>query len=82
MNSQTIQNNQNPDITPGISQIHHFQNETGEGTITIYPVFPGVMLAYNDFHMSMVLTENCAKIVRKEWLTFDSETKVWGGYTN
>lgn len=52
MNSQNIQNNQNPDITPDISQIHHFQNETGEGTITIYPVFPGVMLAYNDFHMS------------------------------
>lgn len=28
-----------------------FSNETGEGTITIYRVFPGVMLAYNDFHM-------------------------------
>lgn len=33
-------------------QIHHFQNETGEGTITLYHIFPGVMLAYNDFHMS------------------------------
>lgn len=28
-----------------------FRNETGEGTITIYEVFPGVSLAYNDFHM-------------------------------
>lgn len=28
-----------------------FRNETGDGTITIYEVFPGVMLAYNDFHM-------------------------------
>ena len=32
--------------------VYQFQNETGEGTITIYDVFPGVMLAYNDFHMS------------------------------
>ncbi len=28
-----------------------FQNETGEGTITMYEVFPGVTLAYNDFHL-------------------------------
>ncbi|MGN0351010.1 MAG: helix-turn-helix domain-containing protein [Roseburia sp.] len=33
-------------------QVYQFRNETGEGTITIYDVFPGVMLAYNDFHMS------------------------------
>lgn len=32
-------------------QVYRFQNETGEGTITIYKVFPGVILAYNDFHM-------------------------------
>lgn len=31
--------------------VYQFRNETGEGTITIYDVFPGVMLAYNDFHM-------------------------------
>lgn len=30
---------------------YRFHNETGEGTITIYEVFPGVTLAYNDFHM-------------------------------
>lgn len=33
-------------------QTFRFQNETGEGSITAYMVFPGVMLAYNDFHMS------------------------------
>lgn len=31
--------------------IYQFKNETGEGTVTIYEVFPGVALAYNDFHM-------------------------------
>ncbi|SDF53895.1 helix-turn-helix transcriptional regulator [Marvinbryantia formatexigens] len=32
-------------------QVYQFRNETGEGTITLYEVFPGVALAYNDFHM-------------------------------
>lgn len=31
--------------------VYQFRNETGEGTITSYEVFPGVSLAYNDFHM-------------------------------
>lgn len=31
--------------------VYKFENETGEGTISIYEVFPGVTLAYNDFHM-------------------------------
>lgn len=31
--------------------VYQFRNETGEGTITVYQVFPGVALAYNDFHM-------------------------------
>lgn len=31
--------------------VYQFRNESGEGTITIYNVFPGVALAYNDFHM-------------------------------
>ena len=31
--------------------VFQFQNETGEGTITIYEVFPGVSLSYNDFHI-------------------------------
>lgn len=32
--------------------VYSFRNESGEGTITIYEVFPGVTLSYNDFHMS------------------------------
>lgn len=31
--------------------VYQLKNETGEGTITMYEVFPGVALAYNDFHM-------------------------------
>lgn len=31
--------------------VYQLRNETGEGTITLYEVFPGVTLAYNDFHM-------------------------------
>lgn len=31
--------------------IRRFRNETGEGSIRIYQVFPGVTLSYNDFHM-------------------------------
>lgn len=38
--------------------VYQFQNETGEGTITIYDVFPGVVLSYNDFHMSYYHAEN------------------------
>jgi len=32
--------------------VYRLQNETGEGTMTVYRVFPGVMLIYNDFHMN------------------------------
>ena len=32
--------------------VYQFRNETGEGTITVYDVFPGVMLSFNDFHMN------------------------------
>lgn len=31
--------------------VYRLRNETGEGTITIYEVFPGVSLSYNDFHI-------------------------------
>ncbi|MGN0352371.1 MAG: helix-turn-helix domain-containing protein [Roseburia sp.] len=37
--------------------VYQFRNETGEGTITLYEVFPGVTLAYNDFHMSYYNSE-------------------------
>lgn len=31
--------------------VYQLKNHTGEGSITMYDVFPGVILAYNDFHM-------------------------------
>lgn len=31
--------------------VWQFRNETGDGTMTTYEVFPGVMLGFNDFHM-------------------------------
>lgn len=37
--------------------VYQFRNETGDGMITIYEVFPGVTLAYNDFHMNYYNSE-------------------------
>ena len=31
--------------------VWQFRNDTGDGTMTAYDVFPGVMLCFNDFHM-------------------------------
>ncbi len=31
--------------------VWQFRNETGDGTMTVYEIFPGVMLSFNDFHM-------------------------------
>lgn len=31
--------------------VWQFRNETGDGTMTTYKVFPGVVLSFNDFHM-------------------------------
>lgn len=31
--------------------VWQFRNETGDGTMTSYEVFPGVLLCFNDFHM-------------------------------
>lgn len=31
--------------------VWQLSNETGEGTMTTYEVFPGVLLSFNDFHM-------------------------------
>lgn len=31
--------------------VRQFRNETGDGTMTAYDVFPGVVLSFNDFHM-------------------------------
>ena len=40
-----------PIIESNGCSVCQFRNETGEGTMTIYEVFPGVMLTFNDFHM-------------------------------
>ena len=32
--------------------VWQFRNDSGEGTMTVYEVFPGVMLSFNDFHMA------------------------------
>lgn len=32
--------------------VWQFRNETGEGTMTTYEIFPGAILSFNDFHMA------------------------------
>ena len=34
------------------SRCFHLENESGVGMITLYPVFPGIELVYNDMHMA------------------------------
>ena len=36
--------------------VWQFRNETGDGTMTAYDVFPGVILSFNDFHMERYLS--------------------------
>lgn len=31
--------------------VWQFRNETGDGTMTVYDIIPGVVLSFNDFHM-------------------------------
>ena len=38
-------------VSEGDRSAIHVKNETGEGTMMFYEVFPGVSLSYNDFHM-------------------------------
>ena len=37
--------------------VYQFRNETGEGSMTCYEVFPGAMLSFNDFHMAYFESE-------------------------
>ena len=41
-----------PLVQGGDCQIYQVSNETGEGTMAIYEVFPGAMVMYNDFHLA------------------------------
>ena len=38
--------------------VWQFRNETGDGTMTTYEIFSGVMLAFNDFHMERYRMQN------------------------
>lgn len=52
MNSAILGENQSEVLIKGEDcTIFQLRNDTGEGTITMYEVFPGVTLSYNDFHM-------------------------------
>lgn len=38
-------------------RVYQFRNESGDGTMTVYDVFPGIELMYNDFHMNQYDSE-------------------------
>ena len=40
--------------------VYKIENETGEGVITRYPVFPGIEILYNDIHMTNGVCHNDA----------------------
>ncbi len=40
------------DGTEGSAERFHLENESGTGDITLYRVFPGIELVYNDMHMA------------------------------
>ena len=44
--------NESAFATPTASKHFHLQNESGTGDITLYHVFPGIDLVYNDMHMA------------------------------
>ena len=48
--------------------VWQFRNETGDGTMTTYEVFPGVMLAFNDFHMEHY---ECDFVANRRMLAID-----------
>ena len=35
----------------GGCSVYQLRNESGEGTMTVYEVFPGATILYNDFHI-------------------------------
>lgn len=44
--------NESASTTPTSCNHFHLQNESGTGDITLYHVFPGIDLVYNDMHMA------------------------------
>lgn len=50
-------------ISDGNCKVFKMENETGEGIMTAYEVFPGAIVMLNDFHMSYCKSKFCAKDV-------------------
>lgn len=48
--------------------VWQFRNVTGDGTIRVYEVFPGVMLSFNDFHMEHY---DCGFVTGRRLLAID-----------
>lgn len=48
--------------------VWQFRNETGDGTMTSYEVFPGVVLIFNDFHMERY---DCSFVTDRRMLAID-----------
>lgn len=48
--------------------VWQFRNETGDGTMTAYQVFPGVILSFNDFHMERY---DCSFVSQGRMLAID-----------
>ena len=50
-------------------KVMRLSDNSGEGMMTLYHVFPGVFLMYNDFHM-----KECVSGFRQIWICFVSTT--------
>ena len=50
-------------------KVMRLSDNSGEGMMTLYHVFPGVFLMYNDFHM-----KECVRVSRQIWTCFVSTT--------
>lgn len=48
--------------------VWQFRNESGDGTMTVYQVFPGVILSFNDFHMERY---DCSFVSQGRMLAID-----------
>jgi AraC-like DNA-binding protein len=46
--------------------VYQLENETGNGVVAIYNVFPGILLFYNDLHMSSITDYNSGSIANGE----------------
>lgn len=44
------------------ASVYKLENETGEGTMTQYPVLPGIELLYNDIHMTAAPVEQSSRL--------------------